>query len=55
MVTEPDIAAYYEDQVIGGPHCFTEPARDPNDFAGALLRKMLTEVADRTVFRTFRI
>lgn len=46
---EPGIDAYYRDQVIGGPHCFIVPARDPHDFAGALLRKMLAEVAGRTV------
>jgi hypothetical protein len=44
---EPWIEAYYRDQVIGGPHCFIMPARKPHDFAGALLRKMLAEVAGR--------
>lgn len=53
--TEPDIAAYYADQVIGGPHCFMEPARHPNDFAGALLRKMLTEIAGLRQSVIFRI
>lgn len=42
---EPDIEAYYRARVIGGDGCFVVPVRDENDFAGAVLRKLLLEVA----------
>jgi hypothetical protein len=42
---EPDLEAYYRDNVIGGPDAFVVVARDTGSFAEAVLRKLLVEVA----------
>ena len=42
---EPDLDAYYRENVIGGHNAFTIPARDPGSFSEAVMRKLLTEVA----------
>jgi len=42
---EPNLAAYYRDNVIGGPDSFVVIARDIDSFAEAVLRKLLVEVA----------
>ncbi len=44
---EPDLAAYYRAEVIGGPGAFVETARDYRDFAAALRRKLIREIAWR--------
>ena len=42
---EPDLEAYYRDNVIGGPDSFVVVARDSSAFGAAVLRKLLVEVA----------
>ncbi|MBL8837450.1 MAG: DUF1194 domain-containing protein [Alphaproteobacteria bacterium] len=42
---EPDIDDYYEHNVIGGPGAFLVPARDFVDFADAMRRKLIRELA----------
>lgn len=42
---EPDIDEYYEQNVIGGPGAFLIPARDFVDFADAMRRKLIRELA----------
>jgi hypothetical protein len=42
---EPDLEQYYRDYVIGGADAFLVVARDTSDFAAAVLRKLLVEVA----------
>jgi hypothetical protein len=42
---EPDLEAYYRDNVIGGPDSFVVVARDTGNFGEAILRKLLVEVA----------
>ncbi len=42
---EPDLEAYYRDNVIGGPDAFVVVARDTSSFGEAVLRKLLVEVA----------
>jgi hypothetical protein len=41
---EPDIEAYYADQVIGGDHAFVLTAHGYADFAAAIARKLLKEI-----------
>jgi hypothetical protein len=42
---EPDLEAYYRDNVIGGLDCFLVVARDSSSFGAAVLRKLLVEIA----------
>ena len=44
----PDLDLYYEGCVIGGPHAFIVVARDFKDFAAAVKRKLVLEIADRS-------
>jgi hypothetical protein len=44
----PDLDLYYEDCVIGGPGAFIVVADGFKDFARAVLRKLVTEIAGRT-------
>lgn len=41
---EPDLEQYYRAEVIGGPGAFVMAARDYEDFARAILRKLLREI-----------
>jgi hypothetical protein len=41
---EPDLEQYYRTEVIGGPGAFVIAARDYEDFARAILRKLLHEI-----------
>lgn len=43
----PDLELYYEDCVIGGPGSFIVVADGFKDFARAILRKLVTEIADQ--------
>jgi hypothetical protein len=43
----PDLDLYYEDCVIGGPGSFIVVAHGFKDFARAILRKLVTEIAGR--------
>ena len=47
--TFPDLDLYYEDCVIGGPGSFMVVADGFKDFARAVLRKLVTEIAGRTL------
>jgi hypothetical protein len=42
-----DVHAYYRDQVIGGPGAFAIAVNDINDFAAAIRRKLVREIAWR--------
>ena len=42
---EPDLDRYYFDNVIGGPGAFIVPADSYDTFAGAVLRKLILEIA----------
>ena len=42
---EPDLDDYYERNVIGGPGAFVIAAKDYEAFAGAILKKLITEIA----------
>ncbi len=44
----PDLDLYYEDCVVGGPGAFIVVADGFEDFARAILRKLVTEIADRS-------
>jgi hypothetical protein len=48
---EPDLAAYYRANVIGGPDSFLLVADSIRSFAAAILRKLLVEVAGGPVER----
>ena len=43
----PDLDLYYQDCVIGGPGSFIVVADGFKDFARAILRKLVTEIAGR--------
>jgi Protein of unknown function (DUF1194) len=45
LEVEPQLDAYYRDHVVGGPDAFIVAVSDLADFAGAVLRKLLVEVA----------
>ena len=49
LTEEPWIADYYRGNVIGGPSAFVVIARTFDDFAGAMLRKLVQEVAGASV------
>ena len=49
LTEEPWIADYYRGNVIGGPSAFVVIARTFDDFAEAMLRKLVQEVADASV------
>ena len=41
----PNLDAYYEECVIGGPGAFIIPVRSPDEFAEAIRRKLILEIA----------
>ena len=43
------LEAYYRDNVIGGPGAFVMPASDMRSFRDAMTRKLLREVAPRSI------
>ena len=43
---EPLLDRYYYDNVIGGPGAFVIPAENYDTFADAILKKLITEIAD---------
>jgi hypothetical protein len=45
LTLEPDLDQYYEDNVIGGPGAFVVAARSYDNFADAILKKLITEIA----------
>jgi len=46
---EPDLAAYFGRDVIGGPGAFALVCADYRDFAAAMRRKLLREITDRPI------
>jgi hypothetical protein len=44
LYDEPDLDAYYRDEVIGGPDAFLMVANRVEDFAAAMRRKLLREI-----------
>ena len=48
---EPDLDRYYVQNVIGGPAAFAGPAEDYEDFAGAILAKLLREIGGLAIAR----
>jgi hypothetical protein len=45
LTEEPWLADYYEENVIGGPDAFCRVANNMDSFAGAMLEKLVQEVA----------
>lgn len=45
LTVEPDLDAYYRQFVIGGPGAFVIPARNFDQFADAILRKLIAEIS----------
>jgi hypothetical protein len=43
---EPGLDTYYRDYVIGGPGAFMVPAESYDTFADAILKKLITEIAE---------
>jgi hypothetical protein len=43
---EPGLDIYYRDYVIGGPGAFMVPAESYDTFADAILKKLITEIAE---------
>jgi hypothetical protein len=54
LEVEPQLDSYYRDNVIGGPDAFIVAVHNINDFAGAVLRKLLVEVAGIDAASPFR-
>jgi hypothetical protein len=46
LALEPNLDRYYYDNVIGGPGAFMVPAENYEAFAAAILKKLITEIAD---------
>jgi hypothetical protein len=46
---DPSLDEYYLNNVIGGPNSFMVPAQTFEDFADAVLKKLITEIADLPV------
>lgn len=56
LTVEPGLDRYYYDNVIGGPGAFMVPAANYDNFADAILKKLINEIAakppaDRAVMR----
>ncbi len=45
LTVEPDLDVYYRQNVIGGPGAFVIPARNYDQFADAILRKLIAEIS----------
>ena len=45
LALEPSLDRYYEDNVIGGPGAFVIAARSYDNFADAVLKKLINEIA----------
>lgn len=45
LEVEPDLEAFYRNNVIGGPNAFVIPAARFEEFADAVLKKLVTEIA----------
>ena len=45
LAVEPDLDEYFRKNVIGGPGAFAIPAKNYDQFAEAILRKLITEIS----------
>ncbi len=45
LTLEPDLETYYRQNVIGGPGAFVIPAKNYDQFADAILRKLIAEIS----------
>ena len=45
LTLEPDLEVYYRQNVIGGPAAFVIPAQNYDQFADAILRKLIAEIS----------
>jgi hypothetical protein len=45
LTVEPDLDQYFRKNVVGGPGAFVIPAKNYDQFADAILRKLITEIA----------
>jgi hypothetical protein len=45
LTVEPGLDIYYRDHVIGGPGAFMIPVKDYDNFADAVLKKLINEIA----------
>src|SRR5213082_2810210 len=45
LTVEPDLEAYYRQNVIGGPGAFVIAAKNYDQFAAAILRKLIAEIS----------
>ena len=45
LTLEPELSAYYRENVIGGPGAFVIAARSYEEFAVAIRNKLVTEIA----------
>ena len=45
LTVEPDLDIYYRQNVIGGPGAFVIPAKNFDQFADAILRKLIAEIS----------
>jgi hypothetical protein len=52
LALEPGLDRYYYDNVIGGPGAFMIPAENYDTFADAVLKKLITEIADQNPIRS---
>jgi Protein of unknown function (DUF1194) len=48
LAVEPDLDQYFRQNVIGGPGAFSIPAKDYDQFAEAILRKLVAEISRST-------
>jgi hypothetical protein len=48
LAIEPDLDAFYRDNVVGGPGAFMRPVADFEHFGEAILDKLIAEIADRS-------
>jgi hypothetical protein len=46
LTLEPFLDQYYKADVIGGPNAFMIVARSYEEFADAILKKLITEISD---------
>jgi Protein of unknown function (DUF1194) len=49
LTLEPDLDRYYFANVIGGPGSFVVPVADYDNFADAVLKKLISEIAGRGI------
>jgi hypothetical protein len=53
LTVEPDLDLYYKQNVIGGPGAFVIAAKSYDEFAAAILRKLVAEISQDQTARKF--